>query len=225
MPGTEREVSNRQKVYQYVKNAIISQEFSPGAVIHERELAHMLGVSRTPVREALQTLQNDGWLTILPRKGSVVRPLSRAEMEEVLQLRIIIGTAGIKLSIGRISVGAFAHLKGLVAQQEAAAEVEDYARFIEVDMQLHLAMVHLAGNRKLSCIAEELLDTFRRVAIEAIRGKRELADLLAEHKAIIAALEREDQATAESILIEHIGSARQTLFPLPPHDQSALLNS
>ena len=212
MPGTERYISSRLRVYRYVKDGIISRELSPGAMIHERDLARIIGVSRSPVREALQSLQDDGWLTVMPRKGSIVRPLSRAEIEEVLQLRAIIGAAGIKLSAERISPGALAHLKGLIARQEIATQAADYATFIDADMQLHIALVRLAGNSRLSCIAEDLLDNFRRVALEAVNGRGDLASPLAEHKAIVAALEQDDRVSAEKILIEHIESARQALL-------------
>jgi len=211
MPGTERDISSRLKVYRYVKDGIISRELPPGAMIHERDLAQIIGVSRSPVREALQSLQDDGWLTVMPRKGSVVRPLSRVEIEEVLQLRIIIGAAGIQLSAGRVSAGALAHLKGIIARQEIASQVADYTRFIDADMQLHIALVQLAGNSRLSRMAEDLLDNFRRVALEAVAGRGDLASPLAEHRAIVEALERDDRLTAEKILIEHIESARQSL--------------
>ncbi|MCC8193674.1 MAG: GntR family transcriptional regulator [Deltaproteobacteria bacterium] len=212
MTGPEREKSNRLKVYRYVKDGIVSQDLRPGTMIHERDLAQTLGVSRTPVREALQTLQDDGWLTVIPRKGTVVRPLGRAEIEEVLQLRVIIGAAGIKFSVGRIGANAFAHLKSLIAGQEAAAAGLDYMKFIEADMQLHVAMVRLAGNRRLSLIAEELLDNFRRVGLEAVRGRQELSGPIAQHKAIVAALEAGDACAAENILIDHIECVRRALL-------------
>ena len=213
MYETERDTSSRLKVYRYVKDCIISQELRPGAIIHERDLAQKIGVSRTPVREALRSLQDDGWLTVMPRRGTVVRPLCRREIEEVLQLRTIIGAAGIKLSVGRISAGAFAHLRGLIAQQEIAAASHDCTKFIDADMQLHIAMVRLAGNSRLSLIAEDLLDNFRRVALEAVQGRGDLSSPLTEHKAIVAALENEDQVTAETILINHVEAARQALLP------------
>ena len=215
MSETERDISSissRQKVYQYIKDCITSLSLRPGDMIHERDLAQTLGMSRTPVREALQSLQDEGWLTVIPRKGYVVCSLSKTEIEEVLQLRIIVGTAGIRLSVGRTSPAAIAHLKALVAQQEAAIAVCDYAKFIEIDMLLHIAMVQLAGNRRLSSIAEALLDTFQRVGLEAIRGKREFSEPLAEHKRIIAALEEGDGVTAERLLVEHIEFTRQALL-------------
>ncbi|SBV98380.1 putative Transcriptional regulator, GntR family [uncultured delta proteobacterium] len=212
MPDSGRETSSRQRVYRYVKDGIVSNVFRPGTIIHERDLARELGVSRTPVREALQSLQDDGWLTVMPRKGIMVRPLSRAEIEEVLQLRVIIGSAGITLSAGRISAGAFAHLRSLIASQAAAAEARDYLKFIEADMQLHVAMVRLAGNRRLTCIAEDLLDNFRRIGLEAIRGECNLAEVIAQHKAIVAALEQEKAATAKKLLEDHIEHSRQALY-------------
>ncbi len=141
MSDTVREESNRQKVYRHVKSGIVSHLLKPGDILHEREIARELGVSRTPVREALQALQDDGWLTVIPRKGSMVRPMSRAEVEEVLQLRVIIASAGITLSAGRLGPNDFAYLKTFIKHQEKAAAARDPRKFMEADMAMHHALV------------------------------------------------------------------------------------
>ena len=212
MQDKEREPSSRQKVYRYVKDAIISLALRPGDMLFERDIAQALGVSRTPVREALQELQDEGWLTVMPRKGSIVRPLNRIEIEEVLQMRSIVGAAGIQLSAGRVGAGDLAYLKTLIAQQEDAARHDDYPKFVGADMALHVAMVRLAGNRRLTAVAEDLLDNFQRVSIEAVQSERGLGPLIDEHKAIVEALERGDHKEAQQLLMDHIERARQLLL-------------
>lgn len=211
MPDTGREESSRQKVYRHVKGGIVAHVLRPGDMIHERDLARELGVSRTPVREALQSLQDDGWLTVIPRKGTMVRPLSRAEIEEVLQLRVIIASAGITLSAGRIGPNDFAHLRTYIKRQEEAAAAKDTRGFMEADMAMHQALVRLGGSRRLTAFAENLLDHFRRIGIEILETNTDFAVPLAAHKAIIDALEKGETEEARRMMTEHIENARDLL--------------
>lgn len=212
MQGKARGTSSKQKVYRYVKDAIISLSIRPGDMLFERDIAQSLGVSRTPVREALQELQDEGWLAVMPRKGTVVRPLSRVEIDEVMQMRSVVGAAGITLSAGRIGAGDLAFLKSLIARQEDAALCGDYPKFVSADMALHVAMVRLSGNRRLIAVAEDLLDNFRRIAIESLQQDRGLDLIIDDHKAIVGALEQENRDEARRLLVEHIERARRSLL-------------
>lgn len=211
MHDTNRETSSRQKVYRYVKEGIISRAFRPGDMIYERDLAQALSVSRTPVREALQTLQDDGWLTVIPRKGSRVRPLSREEVEEVLQIRSIIASASIVLTGGRVSPAELAYLHSVIGRQKKAAEEQNSFTFMEADMEFHLALVRLTGNRRLVAITRDLLDNFLRIGIEALLLAK-YSEAIDTHKEILAALERGDTEGARTLMIDHIGKTREILL-------------
>ena len=211
MDDTIREESSRQKVYRHVKGGIVSHSLKPGDMIHERDIAKELGVSRTPVREALQALQDDGWLTVIPRKGTMVRPMSRAEIQEVLQLRVIIASAGITLSTGRIGRNDFAYLKTFIKRQEEAVAAKDPRKYMEADMAMHHALVQLGGSRRLTVFAENLLGHFQRIGNETLKTAQDMANSLAGHKAILAALEKGETEEARRLMTEHIERARKLL--------------
>lgn len=211
MHDANRAMSNRQKVYRHVKEGIIAMSFRPGDMIHERELAQTLGVSRTPVREALQALQDDGWLSVIPRKGSMVRPLSRKEIEEVLQIRSIIASASIVLTGGRINPTEQAYIHSVIGRQEKAAEEQNPFTFMEADMEFHLAIVRLTGNRRLVAITRDLLDNFLRIGVEALMLTK-YSQAMDAHKEILAALEKGDTENARIMMIDHIGKTRDALI-------------
>lgn len=211
MPHSGREESSRHKVYRHVKDAIIAQEYRPGDMVYERELAQALGVSRTPVREALQALQDEGWLTVRPRKGSVVNPLSHVEIEEVLQIRSIVAAASIIFAVDRLGPSDSAYLNSLIIRQERAATVRDHNAFMDADMEFHLALVRLTGNRRLVSITSDLLDNFRRIGLEALGIGRDFTGPIAEHKAILEALDRREAEEARRLMVMHIWKNKDAL--------------
>ena len=211
MQDAQREMSSRQKVYRYVKEGIISTALRPGDMVHERDLAQTLGVSRTPVREALQALQDEGWLSVIPRKGSMVRPLSRMEIEEVLQIRSIIASASIILTGGQVNPNDLAYLHSTVARQEKAAGEQDYNSFMDADMEFHLAIVRLTGNRRLVGITGDLLDNFRRIGIQVLQ-LGDFSGAIKGHRDVLEALERGETEDARHLMIEHIGQCRRLLL-------------
>lgn len=205
-------MSNRLKVYRYIKEAIIARKLLPGAMIYERNIALELGVSRSPVREALQSLQDEGWLTVMPRKGSVVNPLSPVEIEEVLQIRTIIATASLYIASQRMGAKDTAYLHSLIARQEKAAAANDRHTFLEMDMEFHLTLVRLTGNRRLVGLAGNLLDSFRRIAAEAMQKVGFSSPSASDHKAIMEALARGDAEEARNIMSVHIMRIKDILL-------------
>lgn len=208
---TGKEESNRHRVYRHIKDAIATQGLRPGDVLHERDLARELGVSRTPVREALQALQNEGWLTVKPRRGSVVNPLNRVEIEEVMQIRLIIASGSIIFAAGRIGPDDFAHLHSLITRQKQALGAGDRAAFMDADMEFHLSLIRLTGNHRLVNITKNLLDSFRRIAIEVLWGNPEIEKSIMEHRAILEALEAGDTLKAQQLMVEHIQKTKNFL--------------
>jgi len=205
-------MSNRLKVYRYIKESIIARKFLPGEMIYERDIALELGVSRSPVREALQNLQDEGWLTVMPRRGSVVNPLSPVEIEEVLQIRTIIAAASLHIAAKRMGASDTAYLHSLIVRQEKAAAANDRHTFLEVDMEFHLTLVRLTGNRRLVGIAGNLLDSFRRIAAEVIQMEGFSASSVDDHKDIMEALAQGDVKKARNIMAVHIMGTQDMLL-------------
>ncbi|CAK7060499.1 MAG: Fatty acid metabolism regulator protein [Desulfovibrio sp.] len=211
--NANKTASHKEKVYRYVKEGIISHAFLAGEMLHERSLAEALGVSRTPVREALQALQDDGWLTVVPRKGTMVRPLKRADVEEVLQLRRILGTVSVEHAARLAGPTDVAYFTTLIGAQEEAARNGDFQAFMAADMKLHLAFVRFAGNRRMFAFAENLCDYFQRMGICALTSQSSsFSQAIQDHKNIVRAVAERDADRAKKLLTEHIEATRTVLL-------------
>ncbi|MDL2210335.1 GntR family transcriptional regulator [Desulfovibrio sp. OttesenSCG-928-O18] len=213
MPDRGGNLSHREKVYRYVKDGIIAHKFLPGDMIYERALAEQLGVSRTPVREAIQALQEDGWLMVVPRRGTMVRALKRVDIEEIIQLRKIFGCSGIRLGGKGITAQDLAYMGTLILRQKEAAKTHDVVRFMAADVALHLAFVRLGGNRRLVVLAGNFLDHFQRMGFQRLKDDEEEYRLaIEEHKSIVKALADGDIERAEQEFINHLDHTREVLL-------------
>lgn len=211
--NTGKAASHREKVCQYVKKSIISHALLPGDMIYERSLAEQLGVSRTPVREAIQSLQDDGWLMVVPRKGTMVRQMKRVDIEEVLQLRTIIGTPAVTIAARNATQADIAYFNGLIAQQEIAAENRDARAFLASDMTMHLDFVRFVSNRRMFAFAENLCDYFQCMGLHMLAASNDsFQKSIDDHRGIVNAIAKGEGEGAQKLLTEHIQSTRTVIL-------------
>ncbi len=192
----------REAVYERLKKAIIEGELAPGARMLELELADRLGVSRTPVREALVRLAQEGLAELLPGRGARVRVLTPGEVAEVYEVRAALEAEAARLAATR-------------ADQEELAELSEYAQAIErlprkalaeqtrADARFHATLVALSKNRELERLFHQLdakLALARRFSADENQSQRTRA----EHRAILEALHRRDPEAAARAARAHI---------------------
>ena len=195
-----------------MKDGIIEHRLLSGDMIYERALAEELGVSRTPVRGAIQALQEDGWLMVVPRRGAMVRALKRVDIEEIIQLRKIFGCSAIRLGGNRVTAQDLAYMNALILRQEEAAQERDSMNFMAADTALHIAFVRLSGNRRLVALAGNHLDHFRRMGTQRLMDEKQFGRAIEEHKAIVTALADGDTARAEREFLMLLDHTRETLL-------------
>lgn len=204
MPNSEKFVSHRKIICRHIKDSIIAHTLQPGDMINERRVAEQLGVSRTPVREAIQLLQDEGWLTVIPRKGTVVREPERGDMEEILQLRNMIALSSLEMGGHTVSPEEIAHFEELLARQEETMANEDAVAFMDACMELHLGIVRLARNKRLLEFAQDLCDNFHRMGIHTLIRTPLFTECVDGHGSIIRALAAGDVKGAEEAMARHI---------------------
>lgn len=199
-------------VYDAIKAGIVAGRFLPGTKLTHQGLAEQLRVSRTPVREALERLFQEGFVTRLPRRGFYVAVIDENEARELYGLREALELYALEQSmaaeIGRADLRRLAGLN-----RDYAVLVRDgmtRERMI-VDRDFHLALAALAGNhalsRSLEAVFERLILKIRTEGYRTVRG----AEALAEHGALLAALRDGDRAGAARLLRAHIRGARSRL--------------
>lgn len=150
-------VSLREQVVEQVRTAIIEGRLRPDDHVTEATLTEQLGVSRTPVREALILLEREGLLTFLPNRGAFVRALNEEDVEDIFSMRTALENFAAELVIERITDADMARLAALIDQQREAIDQNDFNRLRSVDMDFHRTLIHLSGNRLLVRSWEEIV--------------------------------------------------------------------
>jgi len=199
------------RVYQTLKDRIISQEIVVGSRLRDEELASQLGVSRTPVREALMHLAREGLVEVIPRSGTRVRTFTEQDIEDIFDVRISLEVLGIRKATPLLRQVDISRLRQMWEKAVTFIEKGDVRPMIEFDREMHSMIVEASGNRKL----QEMMDSISQfVALFRNLGATTLGHDKFTHRLpeIVEALECRDGQAAAEALEEHIISARaQTL--------------
>ena len=215
-PGGRSELPNGYRVeeaYRYLKTRIMSADLPPGASLNELEIAAALGTSRTPVREAIRKLEQEGLVMRYPNRGAIVTKLSMTDVLEIWQLREILEPAACRLAADRLDRDALAGIE-LAFLDLRAREVgpEAYEAFLRADVGLHGLIVDSTGNATLRHVLEMLNE--RIVQVRVVTSPARFRGAVDEHLAIIAALKVRDAQGAMEAMRRHLESARQSLVLL-----------
>lgn len=199
-------------VYEALRAAIVAVELEPGQQISENELADALGVSRTPVREALARLRDDQLVQIVPQLGTFVSRISVAGVDDAQFLREALECSAIRLAAERADAVDVAVLRGQIARQEAARDAGDADLFFDLDDELHSTLCELSGRPIAWAIVERANGHLNRVRRLSLAEPRYLAEMVFEHRAVVDAVADGDPDAAEAALRHHL---RMVLSDLP----------
>lgn len=204
-PGPD--VPQGLSLYRRLLDEIRAGRLAPGARLREVELAERLGVSRTPVREAMRLLEADGLVVHQPRLGAVVRSLDYAEIMELYEMRAVLEGTAARLAARAASDVELAELVALNADFAAAAD--DQARAAEINRQFHLILQDAAKNRFLIKSISTLQRTMMILGPTTLMQRDRATAAVAEHDRILAALNARDGARAETEMRAHIEAAQR----------------
>jgi DNA-binding GntR family transcriptional regulator len=204
----------RQQVADHLREEILSARLPPGAELGEVPLARSLGISRGPLREALGQLAAEGLVTIVPRRGAVVKRLTRQEFIDAYEVREALESLAIKLAVPRLSVADKAELHRMCEQMERAATPGDWDRFFEFNRQFHARLVRASGNSKLEEVHSQLVAQMGRLMRQSVELRGGFEQSAAEHRAILAAVDAGDPDRAARLLEEHIEVPQRVLRSL-----------
>jgi DNA-binding GntR family transcriptional regulator len=194
----------REIVYEELKRQILIGEIPPGTRMMEVELADEMGVSRTPVREAIRKLEKEGLVTIEPRKGAYASNISIKDMVDVLEVRQGLEAMAAALAAGRIDEEKKAELLEVVSQYREAVEAEDVEKIIHYDERFHSQIVAISGNKTLVQIfqtVQELALRFRYIYYDDFNRYESMPK---EHQAIEEAIVSGDAEAARIAAGDHV---------------------
>ncbi|MBK9608756.1 MAG: GntR family transcriptional regulator [Betaproteobacteria bacterium] len=210
--AAERGGSVNATVYVALKELITSNQLRPGVKLIHQELAERLAVSRTPVREALERLFQEGFVTRLPRRGFYVAEIDEDEARELYELREALEIYALRRSMARgIKPADLRRLDAFNHAYKALVRESTTRERMLVDRDWHLALAALADNRallrSLEAVFERLILKIRIDGYRTVRGE----EALREHLGMMKVLRAEDKSEAERMLAEHIQGARRRL--------------
>jgi DNA-binding GntR family transcriptional regulator len=211
-PVTRSAGDTRQQVYDGLREAIVAGTLEPGRRLSENELAELLGVSRTPVREALIRLRDDRLVEIVPQLGTFVARISVSAMADAQFIREALECAAIRLAAERAEPGDIAALDALVERQQTAVDESDHAGFHGLDDAFHGAICDLSGHGVAWAIAQRANGHLNRVRRLSLPQPGYLDKMVAEHREVVEALRAGDADAAERALRHHL---RMVLIGVP----------
>lgn len=197
-------LSARDRAYAWIKEAILRRNVAPGEFLIETELSKMLGVSRTPIREALQALEAEGLIRLIPRKGALVTDISLQDLEEVFELRIMIEQFALEKLIRTRNFSCLERMKEKLELQRLFAEENKPVEFIAVDREFHLCYIKATDNHRVYRFYDGLRDELMRLGIEAIQTPGRMAEVLDEHQAIVDSFDRGLLHEAREAVTKHL---------------------
>lgn len=187
-----------------LKQAIVSGQLAPGSLHSVAELASALGVSRTPVREALIELASQSMVKFERNRGIRILRTSLHDLEEVFTLRLLLEVPAAREAARRAGPEAHRALSRALAQMERTARSDDEARFMDHDRLLHRTLLEAAGNMRLAAYVDSLRDLVLSKGASTAHVSRSLQDIVAEHTGIVDAVVRKDPEAAAAAMRAHV---------------------
>ncbi|MGY0485584.1 GntR family transcriptional regulator [Streptomyces sp. WG-D5] len=206
--ATEKRPPAAERVYDHVKRGVLERSYEGGTLLTEGELAEAVGVSRTPVREALLKLEVEGLLKLYPKKGALVLPVSAQEIEDVVETRLLVEEHAVRKAFPA-RPRLVARLEELLEEQRAQAAAGQFTEAATTDRCFHAEIVRSGGNEILSRLYDQLRDRQLRMGVAVMRSHPDrIAKTLAEHAEILDALRAGDEEAAVAVVRRHVSWVR-----------------
>jgi DNA-binding GntR family transcriptional regulator len=211
----------REQGLDALRQALFTGKFQPGERITEEAVAEMLGVSRTPAREAINALGQQGVLEARPGGGFIFPSPSLAEIEDVFELRRILEPYAARKAIRQAGGKDVDTLRGIVDRQKELLGSGNAQRFFSLTLQFRRALFELAGNPRLATTIGQFMDHLYFVGILTLRERPVREVVIRGHERIIRALEARDEQAMEEAVLRHLEAAKTALMAVVRHQVSA----
>lgn len=202
----------RELVFEALREAIISGVLKPGERLMEVQLAEELGVSRTPVREAIRKLELEGFVVMIPRKGAYVSGISLKDVADVFEIRSALEGLAAGLAAERITEDELEELERLLVKKGEIIETGDLDRLVEIDTLFHETLYKASRNEKLVQMINNLREQIQRFRSTSLAYPGRMREALEEHKKIVEAISERNIQLAEKLAQEHIENAENSLL-------------
>lgn len=204
----------RELVFEALREAIINARLKPGERLMEIQLADELGVSRTPVREAIRKLELEGFVVMIPRKGAYVADISLKEIADVFEIRSALEGLAAELAAERATEDEIEQMERFLVELADMIERKALDGIVETDTRFHEALYASSRNERLSQILNLLREQIQRFRTRTMTHPARMRVALEEHRGMVEALAARDGELARRLAQEHIQSAENSLMTL-----------
>jgi len=198
-------------VYSILKEEILDLRVSPGSQLHIEKLSERLGISRTPIREALLRLENLGLVEAHPRVGFFVADITVGDLAELFEIRDWLESKAAEKVASLLNDKDLVYLDDLLAATEKAVIENDEVLFLKFEEKFHDFIIQRCGNRHLLGVIESMYNLIHRERILSVSSRENVEMTLVEHRRIVAAFHEKDSQKASSMMSMHIRSAENRL--------------
>lgn len=202
----------RDVVFNTLRQAILTGELKPGERLMEIHLANRLGVSRTPIREAIRKLELEGLVTMIPRRGAEVAQITEKSMSDVLEVRRAMDALCVELACERITEEELAQLKEACGYFEQVVRTKDVKQIAQADVELHDIILQATGNQRLIQLVNNLSEQMYRYRFEYIKDFSQHERLVEEHRIIYESLVSRDKERACEAAKVHIDNQKKAII-------------
>ncbi|MCD7922619.1 MAG: GntR family transcriptional regulator [Clostridiales bacterium] len=201
----------RDVVFQTLRTAILKGDLKPGERLMELQLASKLGVSRTPIREAIRMLEQEGLAVMIPRKGAEVARMTEKDMEDVLQIRCSLEELAVRLACQNITQMEVQELRVAMEQFREKTTTDDIAAIAQADVNFHDVLYKSADNPKLLGLLNNLREQMYRYRVEYLKDSSIYKQLIEEHQLLYEAVRRQNAEKAAAFTRMHLENQTESM--------------
>lgn len=196
----ERQLTLRERIVAFVKDSIINGRLKPGERVPEHDIAENFGISRTPIREAFRQLESEGFITVIPRKGAVVSPITAKDVSEFYAIKSLLEGYAAGLACTKFTKKELKKLTQINQQMQRCAAKNDVQGFYRLDNQFHEVFLSSCGNDKLCVLAHQIAQQFERFRIMALSMPGRMKTSIKQHEDIIKAFTERKADVVEKLV-------------------------
>jgi len=204
--------SLRQKIYDHLREQLLNGEIPPNQHLIETKIAKEMGTSRTPIREALHSLELEGLIESIPRVGYVVKPIKKAEVEEICEIRTAIEGVAARWAMEKAPQKLIEELRENILVSEEKTIHGDPRAFVDMDAQFHEIIARLSGSKRLQELAQTLRRHMLRYRIQSIYLTENVVRAIEGHKGILTAIENGNLEDVNRALRGHIEQSKKDIL-------------
>jgi DNA-binding GntR family transcriptional regulator len=198
--------------YEHLKRLILTGGLAPGEELREGALTESSGFGRTPVREALRRLVQEGFVEVRPRQGYRVSVVTLASVRDLFEMRLLLEPAAAELAATRASQEDLAALHDLAHESYVPGDPHSYERFLERNREFHVSVAKAAGNERLASTLRVLLEEMQRLFFISLSSDGTAVELVHEHHELHDALLARDATRARQVVIDQIEASRSRVM-------------